>query len=87
MGKALGVEPLHTVSGDFRLGDIRHAVADTTQLFKTLGRVDFKPLESGVRDFTSWVVGQKLTQSTNSAFRKSIKEMRDAGMLRTAGRS
>ena len=87
LGKALGVEPLHTVSGDFRLGDIRHAVADTTQLFKTLGRVDFKPLESGVRDFTSWVVGQKLTQSTNSAFRKSIKEMRDAGMLRTAGRS
>jgi len=87
IGKALGVEPRYTVTGDFRLGDIRHAVADTTQLVKTLGRIDFKPMESGVREFTSWVVEQKLPQATNSAFRKSLKEMRAAGMLRTAGRS
>ena len=87
LGKALGLAPRHHVSGDFRLGDIRHAVADTTQLFETLGRIDFTPLESGVREFTSWVAEQKLTQSTNSAFRQSLEEMRRAGMLRTAGRS
>ena len=81
------MEAQYRVSGDFRLGDIRHAAADTSRLFKTLGRIDFKPLESGVRDFTSWVVGQKLPQSTNNAFRKSLEEMRGAGMLRTAERS
>ena len=84
LGKSLGVEPLHSVSGDFRLGDIRHAVADTGKLFRTLGPMDFTPLAEGVSQFTSWVTSQELSANANSSFRKSLEEMRDAGLLRTA---
>ena len=84
MGKALRVDPLHSVSGDFRLGDIRHAVADTSDLFRTLGPVDFTSLDEGVRLFTSWVTSQELSADANSSFTKSLEEMRGAGLLRTA---
>jgi dTDP-L-rhamnose 4-epimerase len=84
LGKALGIEPSHSVSGDYRLGDIRHAVACTERLFSTLGTLEFKNLEDGVRDFTSWVVSQNLSGSANDSFRKSLEEMRGAGLLRTA---
>jgi len=84
MGKALGLDPRHYVSGDYRLGDIRHAVADTERLFGTLGMIEFRNLDDGVKDFADWVAAQKLTGSANDSFRKSIEEMRGAGLLRTA---
>jgi dTDP-L-rhamnose 4-epimerase len=84
MGKALGLDPRYAVSGDYRLGDIRHAVADTKRLFDTFGRLEFKNLDDGVMDFASWVASQKLEGSANNSFRKSLDEMRGAGLLRTA---
>jgi dTDP-L-rhamnose 4-epimerase len=86
LGRALGVDPFQSVTGDYRIGDIRHAVADTERLFSTLGRIDFKGLEDGVKDFIAWVDGQKLTGSANESFRKSLEEMRAQGLLRTVSR-
>jgi dTDP-L-rhamnose 4-epimerase len=87
LGNALDVVPRQAISGDFRLGDIRHAVADTECLFSTLGRIEFKNLEEGIKDFTCWVEGQKISTSANGLFKKSLEEMRRAGLLRTVGRS
>lgn len=84
LGNALAVETRHFVSGDFRLGDIRHAVADTELLSQTLGSLDFTPLETGVRAFTDWVTSQQLSSQANASFQKSLEEMRGAGLLRTA---
>jgi dTDP-L-rhamnose 4-epimerase len=84
LGAALAVETRHFVSGDFRLGDIRHAVADTETLFRTLGSLEFTPLEAGVQAFTAWVTSQQLSGQANDLFRKSLEEMRGAGLLRTA---
>ena len=84
LGKALSVEPDYGVSGDFRLGDIRHAVADTTRLFKTLSPLEFTSLEVGVEAFASWVTSQKLSPEANGSFARSLNEMRGVGLLRTA---
>ena len=84
LGVGLGVEPGHFVSGDFRLGDIRHAVADTRALSQTLGPMEFRTLESGVQTFTDWVASQQLSDAANASFQNSLDEMRNAGMLRTA---
>lgn len=84
LGDALSVEPRHLVSGDFRLGDIRHAVADVDRLFQTLGPITFTSLESGVQAFTAWVTMQTLSGHANASFQKSLEEMRGAGFLRTA---
>jgi nucleoside-diphosphate-sugar epimerase len=84
LGNALAVETRHFVSGDFRLGDIRHAVADTESLFRILGSMDFTLLEAGVRAFTAWVTSQRLSGHANASFQKSLEEMREAGLLRTA---
>ncbi len=84
LGEALGVETRHFVSGDFRLGDIRHAVADTETLFGILGPMEFTSLEDGVRAFTAWVTSQELSGQANASFQNSLAEMRGAGLLRTA---
>ena len=84
LGDALGVEIRHFVSGDFRLGDIRHAAADTEMLFRTLGSLEFTSLDAGVRAFTAWVTSQQLSGHANATFQKSLEEMRGAGLLRTA---
>jgi len=87
LGVALSTEGLHFVSGDFRLGDIRHAVADTSLLFETLGSLDFTPLEVGIQSFTKWVTSQQLSGQANSTFQQSLEEMRSAGLLRTAAKA
>jgi dTDP-L-rhamnose 4-epimerase len=52
--RALSLEPKVTVSGRYRLGDIRHAVADQSALSSAL---DYKPkttFAEGVRAFVGW---------------------------------
>ncbi len=87
LGKVLSVNPDSFISGDFRLGDIRHAVADTTQLFNKLGPLEFTSLDAGVGAFASWVVSQHLSSEANSSFQHSLDEMRREGLLRTASSS
>ena len=70
------------VSGQFRLGDVRHAAADCTALRRTLGFGDFRPFAEGLRDFAEWMTGQGTAGETPERFERSLKEMREAGMLR-----
>lgn len=57
---ALGKSPQLRVTGEFRVGDIRHNVADVSRLAEILG---FRPrvgLELGLQRFGAWVMTQEL---------------------------
>jgi len=82
---AAGLErPCRTkVSGQFRVGDIRHAAADLQCLSATLGEHDFIRLIPGVKSFTDWVAGEGGSEAANERFDRSLEEMRQAGLLRS----
>jgi dTDP-L-rhamnose 4-epimerase len=67
------------VSGNYRLGDIRHNFADLTRIERMLG---FRPevtFEKGIRQFAEWVVSQKIGESR---YEESIREMKDKGLFK-----
>lgn len=59
---ALGFVPNIRVTGDYRLGDIRHNVADIERLKNLLGYVPKVSLEEGLRRFANWVLTQPLPE-------------------------
>lgn len=66
------------ITGDFRLGDIAHNVADITKAENILRFKQFVSLEEGIIQFCDWVKGQ---EHDNSGYEKSLKEMKQAGMF------
>jgi dTDP-L-rhamnose 4-epimerase len=46
------------ISGQYRLGDIRHGYADTTAIYKQLGFAPEISLEQGMDRFVAWVKEQ-----------------------------
>jgi len=82
---AAGLErPCRTkISGQFRVGDIRHAAADLQRLTAALGDHDFIPLDPGVKTFTDWVAAEGGSEAANERFERSLAEMRKAGLLRS----
>lgn len=76
--KAYKSESLINITGDFRIGDIAHNIADITKAKELL---DFKTtisLEEGLSAFCTWVLGE---ERDNSGYESSLKEMEDAGMF------
>ncbi|WP_367864706.1 NAD-dependent epimerase/dehydratase family protein [Pedobacter sp. WC2423] len=77
--KNYGVEVPITITGNYRLGDIRHNFADMTKIEAKLG---FKPaytFEQGIQEFTNWVNGQEVE---NDNYAQSIHEMKSRGLLK-----
>lgn len=67
------------VSGNYRLGDIRHNYADLRTITKQLG---FKPsvsFEEGIRRFTRWVEQQEIVEDK---YEQSIEEMKEKGLYK-----
>lgn len=72
------------ITGDFRLGDIRHNYAD---LSKIKEKLDFEPkfsFESGVEKFVNWVLSQEINEDQYS---KSIEEMKEKGLFKNSKNS
>ncbi len=66
------------VSGQFRLGDIRHNFADISKIKAKLG---FRPtisFEEGMSKFTNWVLQQNIQ---DVKFKESLDEMKVKGLL------
>lgn len=77
--KNYGVDVPVTVSGRYRLGDIRHNFAD---IRKIVGKLGFKPsvsFERGIQQFTEWVNTQKVE---HDQYVKSIEEMTLKGIFK-----
>ncbi len=68
-----------SVSGNFRLGDIRHNFADLSKAKQKLGfepKFDFK---TGVSKFVNWVKSQEVGEDK---YQKSIDEMKAKGLYK-----
>lgn len=69
-------------TGQFRVGDIRHCVADISRARQVLGFVPQVRFEEGLRRFLTWASSQPLEQSH---YEQSLTEMREKGMMGSAG--
>ncbi|WP_302323085.1 NAD(P)-dependent oxidoreductase [uncultured Duncaniella sp.] len=77
--ESYGTEVPLRVSGNYRLGDIRHNYADITLAREILGfqpKVDFP---TGISRFASWVDSQSVQEDR---YDESIKEMKDKGLYK-----
>lgn len=66
------------VTGDFRVGDIAHNIADISKSEKLLGFKQTISLEEGLTSFCKWVLGE---ERDNSGYETSLVEMEEAGMF------
>lgn len=74
-----GVQVPITVSGNYRLGDIRHNYADISLALKILGFEPKWTFEKGIEQFTKWVNEQEVQEDNYEA---SIAEMKAKGLYK-----
>jgi dTDP-L-rhamnose 4-epimerase len=67
------------VSGNYRLGDIRHNKADISKIQRRLGFNPKVSFEDGLKQFVEWVKTQDV-KSDN--YDQSISEMKDKGLMK-----
>lgn len=67
-----------TVTGEFRLGDIRHNVADLRKARELLGYEPAVDFRSGLKRFLDWASSQQLGQD---AYEQSLQELHDKGLM------
>lgn len=68
------------VSGDFRIGDIRHNFADLSKMKDILNFEPKVSLEEGITSFTAWVSAQPVQENN---FLNSLHELREKGFLKS----
>ena len=77
--RLLNIEVPISVSGQFRIGDIRHNYADLTKVRKVFG---FKPsvsVEQGLISFVEWVRTERLEADR---YEQSLQEMESKGLFK-----
>jgi dTDP-L-rhamnose 4-epimerase len=77
--KCYGIDVPVTVSGNYRLGDIRHNFADITKARTLLGFEPVYDFEKGIRKFSSWVDRQQVMEDK---YEESISEMKTKGLYK-----
>jgi len=75
-------QPTVKISGRFRVGDIRHAVADMSRYKTLLGGWNPTSLEQGLRQYLDWYLGQIPPAETD--LQASLAEMEQKGLLQTS---
>lgn len=77
--QAYGKQVEVTISGNYRVGDIRHNYADIDKMLKLLKyepKIDFA---TGIRNFADWVKAQKIN---DDQYENSLKEMKNRGLFK-----
>lgn len=67
------------VSGAFRMGDIRHNIADVAKLESVLGFLPAVPFKQGLDSFLGWAAGQALEDK--AAYLRSVSELAARGLM------
>lgn len=67
------------VTGAFRMGDIRHNVADVGELEKVLGFVPRIPFKQGLASFLGWAADQ--APEDKAAYLRSVSELASKGLM------
>ena len=68
-----------TISGNYRLGDIRHNFADLTLINNDFNFSPKYGIEEGLKNFVGWVNQQEIKED---AYSKSLDELKKRGMLK-----
>jgi dTDP-L-rhamnose 4-epimerase len=76
---AFGVTVPCQITGDFRVGDIRHNRADIGLLQQRLGMTPRVSFREGITQFVEWVKTQEKPESRYDA---SIQEMKQKGLMK-----
>ncbi len=69
----------YAMSGNFRIGDIRHNYADITKIKEKLGFTPNVAFKEGIKNFTAWVQQQPLSEIS---YEKSLFEMKQKGLFK-----
>ena len=77
--KNYGLDVAINVSGNYRLGDIRHNYADLTKINRLLGFNTKVSFEAGLKNFAEWVNTQEVQEDK---YQKSIDEMKAKGLYK-----
>lgn len=77
--KHYGINVPLTISGNYRLGDIRHNYADITLAQQILGFQPKWTFDAGIKQFTDWVNSQEMLTDDYEA---SLEEMRQKGLFK-----
>ncbi len=67
------------ISGNFRVGDIRHNMADLSKVKREIGFVSQVSFDEGIKAFCDWVKTQEIS---DSGYERSVTEMREKGLLK-----
>ena len=74
-----GKTPKIKISGNYRLGDIRHNFADMTKAREILHFTPAVSFKEGIAQFCSWVKGQDIEAD---GYEKSLTEMKEKGLFK-----
>ncbi|TKC03499.1 SDR family NAD(P)-dependent oxidoreductase [Pedobacter cryotolerans] len=77
--KNYGIDVPITISGNYRLGDIRHNYADLNKIKSKLGFEPKFSFEQGLKKFTDWVNTQEVQEDK---YAQSIEEMKAKGLYK-----
>lgn len=77
--KHYGIEVPLTVSGNYRIGDIRHNFADISKARNILGFEPKWSFDEGIRQFCEWVNSQPVQKDN---YETSIQEMKSKGLYK-----
>jgi dTDP-L-rhamnose 4-epimerase len=67
------------VTGNYRLGDIRHNIADLKKIKDELGFQPEFSFDSGITEFSKWVLSQEIN---SDRYDESIDQMKSKGLLK-----
>ncbi len=68
-----------TITGAFRVGDIRHNIADTTALLSVLKFAPKTPFVDGLNNFLLWAANEP--EQDKSAYERSVYELSSRGLM------
>lgn len=77
--KNYGSDTKINITGNYRLGDIRHNYADLTKIKSLLGFTPKNNFKTGIKKFTDWVLTQEVKESK---YEESIAEMKEKGLFK-----
>ncbi len=77
--KEYGIDVPLQITGNYRLGDIRHNYADTSKIERLLGFKASVSFAEGIKRFTDWVASQVINESR---YDESVQEMKEKGLMK-----
>ena len=76
---AFGTRVPTRITGNYRVGDIRHNVADTARMREVLGFEPRVPFSEGVSRFVQWVLSEPVEVDN---YERSLREMATRNLLK-----